>query len=334
MLKDSDKVCVVILNWNGWSDTLECLDSLAELNPAHVSIVVVDNGSTDQSIERIVAWTEERFDHVSMLEFDEVVSEQSLAAPPPFLIIRNPTNFGFAGGDNPVISWALQQNVFDFLWLLNNDTTVRSNTLTALLDCAHQSRAGIYGSTIVHADNRKVVQCAGGCFYNPLTTIYRPYLADTNLDKALQQSEQVDIDYVFGASLFVRTEVFSRCGLLNDDYFLFYEEIDFCKRAVMEGYSLHWCRESVVLHKGSHSIGRPESATRQKIEFANYHENLSTLLFTRRFYPWLLPLAMLFRFFGKLAVIARRGDWYLARPLVAAYLDFFKGKNQRDKFST
>ena len=133
----------------------------------------------------------------------------------------------------------------------------------------------------------------------------------------------------FGASLFVRPEVFHRCGLLNDDYFLFYEEIDLCTLATKEGFALYWCRESVLLHKGSNSVGKPDSGNRKKIAFANYHENLSTLLFTRGFYFWLLPLTLLFRFFGKLVVIGTRGDWYLARPLCAAYVDFFSGKNRR-----
>ncbi len=326
------KVCVIILNCNGWTDTLECLNSLVGLTTAPTSLVVVDNGSTDQSVERITAWAEERFDYFPVLEHDKTVSGQPTATIPPFLLIRNPSNFGFAGGNNPAIAWALEQNGFDFIWLLNNDTIVRSAALDALLQCGDQIPAGVYGSTIVYAENPEVIQCAGGCLYQPLTTIFSPCLGDEKLAAALQEKEDVDLDYVFGASLFVRTEVFSRCGLLDDDYFLFYEEIDLCKRAGKEGIGLYWCRESVVLHRGSSSVGRPEDGNRKKTAFANYHENLSTLLFTRHFYPWLLPFVLLFRFAGKLAVMGKRGDWYLFRPLYTAYLDFFARKNRRDKY--
>lgn len=332
MSQVSGKVCVIILNWNGWVDTLECLDSMVKAKPRPESIVVVDNGSTDQSVERILGWAGKQFNHVAVLRSEEAGSGQASGSGPPFLLIRNSANLGFAGGNNPAISWALHQNTFDFLWLLNNDTTVRVDTPGALLQCAHQSKAGIIGSTVVYSDRPEVVQCAGGCFYNPLTTIFRSHLAGEPVGVALQKKDPLDLDYIFGASLLVRTEVFARCGLLNEDYFLFYEEIDLCRRAKEEGYSLHWCRESVVRHKGSQSVGRRVSATRKKIAFANYHENLSTLLFTRRFYPWLFPLTMLFRFFGKLAVIGARGDRFLIRPLLMAYLDFFIGRNRQDKF--
>ncbi len=328
----SGKVCIIILNWNGWADTLECLDSLVQLKLQPLSIVVVDNGSTDQSVKRILSWAAERFGHIPVLESDKVDSVNS-AVPPSFLLIRNPVNLGFAGGNNPALSWALRQDFFEFLWLLNNDTTVRPDTLSTLLYCTEETGAGIIGSTVINADHPEVIQCAGGCFYNPLTTIFRPYLAEESVQTALHKEAPPDLDYILGASLFIRVEVFASCGLLNEEYFLFYEEIDLCRRAKDKGFSLHWCRESVVFHKGSSSVGRPDSAGGKKIAFANYHENLSTLLFTRRFYPWLLPLTLFFRFFGKLAAVGVRGDWFLIRPLLVAYGDFFMGRNRRDRFS-
>ena len=120
--------------------------------------------------------------------------------------------------------------------------------------------------------------------------------------------------------------------MLNNDYFLFYEEIDFCTKAQRLGFKLGWCRGSIVYHKVSQTIGRPDCGDREKIAFANYHENMSTLIFTRRFYPLLLPFTMLIRFFGKLVMIAKRKEYYLVRPLVHAYCDFFIGKNRRDDY--
>ena len=328
------KVCVIVLNWNGWPDTLECLDSLTRLESEPESIVVVDNGSTDQSVGCILSWAEERFGHVQVLEYNAAEPEKAVVVP-PFLLIRHPANLGFSGGNNSAISWALRQGVFDCIWLLNNDTTVRPDTLGRLLGCAEQTGAGVVGSTVVHDDRQEVVQCAGGCLYNPLTTVFRPYLSGTSVQEALLEKDPPDLDYIFGASLFVRGEVFARCGLLNEEYFLYYEEIDFCKRVQRAGYTLFWCPEAVVRHKGSSSAGKQESAGREKEKkvFANYHENLSTLLFTWRFYPWLLPLALLFRFFGKFAVVMVRGDWFLIQPLLMAYFDFFMGRNRRDRFS-
>jgi GT2 family glycosyltransferase len=329
----SADICIIVLNWNGWNDTLACLQSLARLDVAPASTVVVDNGSTDESVNQILSWAKEHFPRVTTIDVDKAVARTTSTSPPPFLLIRNPVNSGFAGGNNIGISWALQQNVFDFIWLLNNDTTVRPTALAALLDCAAQNQAaGIYGSSVVFAEDAEVLQCAGGCLYNPLTTIFIPCLEGKNLAAVQQDTAEPAPDYIFGASLFVRAEVFRRCGLLHDAYFLFYEEIDFCKRAERKGFTLHWCRESVVLHKGGSSVGRPVDGNKRKTAFANYHENLSTLLFTRRFYPWLLPFVLLFRFAGKTAVIGKRGDWYLFRPLCMAYMDFFTGKNRRNRY--
>ncbi len=92
------KVCIIILNWNGWADTLECLDALVQLKLQPLSIVVVDNGSTDQSVKRILSWAAERFGHIPVLESDKVYSV-NFAVPPSFLLIRNPLNLGFAGGN-------------------------------------------------------------------------------------------------------------------------------------------------------------------------------------------------------------------------------------------
>ena len=327
------KVCIILLNWNGWRDTLECLHSLVGANTQPASIIVVDNGSTDDSVERISAWAEAHFEQVPIVQPDGMTSgNTSSGAIPPFLLMCNAVNSGFAGGNNVAISWALQQDAFEFIWLLNNDTVVRPDTLETLHRCTLQHQAGVYGCTVTHADNPDVVQCAGGCLYTPLTTIFSPYLAGNTLADVQKEPEQVDFDYIFGASLYVRTEVFERCGLLNDEYFLFYEEIDLCKRACREGFSLFWCPESVVLHKGSSSVGRTESGNKPKIAFANYHENLSTLLFTRKFYPGLLPFAMLIRFFGKLTVVGKRGDWYLVRPLCRAFWDFVTGKKRGENY--
>ena len=110
--------------------------------------------------------------------------------------------------------------------------------------------------------------------------------------------EQPCLDYIYGASLFVRAEVFTRCGLLNEDYFLFYEEIDFCTRAKRAGFGISWCRDSIVFHKGSQTVGRVDSGDRGKIAFANYHENLSTLIFSKKFYPTFYRLSWFFVFWG------------------------------------
>ncbi|MEA3487106.1 MAG: glycosyltransferase family 2 protein [Thermodesulfobacteriota bacterium] len=319
------EVCAIILNWNRWRDTVECLDSLLLSKPAIKTIIVCDNGSSDGSREKILAWARKRYQSPSILALEQDARIHQRPSDYPFIYIQNKTNLGFAAGNNIGIRLALSEECFDFIWLLNNDTTIHERAVKTLLTYAKDHPGtGIFGSTVVFAARVETVQCAGGCRYNPLTTIFRPALGGENLDKVLAGNNSPRLDYIYGASMFVRAEVFERIGLLNEEYFLFYEELDFCQRCKRAGFEIGWCLDSIVYHKNSKTIGQPGSTEKGKVALANYHENLSTLIYTRRFHPRLLPFAGTFRFFGKLAFIAKRKDWYLIRPLLRAYYDFFK----------
>ena len=320
-------VCTVLLNWNGCSDTLECLNSLVAGSSVPQSIVVVDNDSSDDSVEKLSAWGISHYKKIVLLASEELRREEQ--GDSPFVLIRNSENSGYAAGNNLALSWALAQDSFDYIWLLNNDTVVATDCLARLLDCAEQSSAAILGATVVYVDNPTVVQCAGGCRYNPVTTVFKPSLAGDPLHEVLQDAKEPRLDYIYGASMFVKTELFDSCGLLNEDYFLFYEELDFCKQAQRHGYDLRWCREAVVAHKVSRSVGRAGSGDCRQQVFANYHENLSTLIFTRKFYGILLPFVMLCRLLAKLAIYRKRRDWAVLRAVRDAYRDFISGANLR-----
>lgn len=318
-------VCTIILNWNGWRDTVECLESLFALKPAIKTVIVCDNGSTDGSREKILSWAGERYVSNSIIEISQDGFIPKRQAGYSLIYIQNKTNLGFAAGNNVGIRTALSIGGFDFVWILNNDTIVHQRAVKTLLTYAkNHPEMGIFGSTLVLTDRPGILQCAGGCRYNPLTTVYRPALGGDNLETVLSGSKSPKFDYIYGASMFIRTEIFEKIGIFSEDYFLFYEEIDLCRRAKNAGCNMGWCPGSIVYHKFSKTIGRPGLADNKKTALANYHENLSTLIFTKRFHPWLLPLAGGFRFFGKFSCTIKRKDWHLLQPLWRAYLDFFK----------
>ena len=318
-------VCAVLLNWNAAEDTLVCLQSLLDLQDHRLStIVVCDNGSTDSSVIQIISWAERifgssRVGRMKASGLDTLLPEEAYR----FILIENQINLGYSAGCNSGIRYALDRK-FEFIWLLNNDTRIHVHALTSLLACAAvSSDAGIFGSTIVDFNQHNRVQCAGGCYYWPLPTVFKYARSGRMLEDVLSVPLRKELDYIYGASMFIRSRVFDCVGLLNEDYFLFYEEIDFCHRARSAGYRLNWCPQSIIYHQQSKSfenIGTSKNRNR----FANYHENLSTLIFTARFYPYLFPAACLFRFGGKMLKIAMRGDWYLIQPLLHAYVDFFK----------
>ena len=324
------RVCTVVLNWNGWNDTQECLESLVAADLLVDTIIVVDNGSTDDSVKQIRTWGEKQFGNIGELDRARQKQVKDLAELPAFLLIRNDSNIGYAAGNNRALTWVLSQQYFDFVWIINNDVVVRSDSLSKLVECARLSQVSIIGSTVVYYDWDDIVQCAGGCRYTPLTTIYKPALSGKPLEMALKSPGDPEIDYIYGASFFVGCNVLEKCGLFNEEYFLFYEEIDFCRRAQNAGFSIGWCRDSIIAHKESKSVGRAGKAKKNTIIKANYHENLSTLIYTRTFHPCLLPLAMIFRFLGKCTCHVLRGEWYLLRVLLVSYRDFILGKNRRD----
>jgi GT2 family glycosyltransferase len=307
-------------------DTLICLQSLLELKDNRLStIVVCDNGSTDSSVQKIIAWAKQAFGshliaQTAMADMDVNNSDNDLR----LLLIENQNNLGYAAGCNSGIRYALNRD-FQFIWLLNNDTRVHPDALTALLSCAAiNADTGILGSTIVDFYHQDRVQCAGGCYYWPLTTVFKYARSGRWLHEVISAPLNKELDYIYGASMFIRSDVLKCVGMLNEDYFLFYEEIDFCLRARSSGYHLRWCPQSIVAHQQSKSF-KSLGALKIRNRVANYHENLSTLIFTARFYHWLFPAAFMFRFFGKLMNMVIRGDWHLLQPLFRAYIDFLRG---------
>ncbi|MCF8039391.1 MAG: glycosyltransferase family 2 protein [Desulfohalobiaceae bacterium] len=324
----ASRTCVIVLNWNGWRHTLDCLDSLAELSIPPRTIIVCDNHSEDRSSQQILEWAKSRHEATSLAIFPASKGAEASHIThhvPRFVFFQHQKNYGFSGGINPGIKWAMDQGAYEFLWLLNNDTVVETQTHSALLESAHTNpEVGIWGSTICWQNNPEQVQCAGGCRYFPLTSIYRPTLEGLSR-VAAQRTNRYRFDYIFGASLFIRSEVLSRVGYLNEAYFLFYEEYDFCRRAQKAGYQIEWCRKSVVLHHGSaSSLDCGDSTRKDRLQIITYHENLSTLFFTKQHFPHYLLFVLLFRFWGKTFYLVKRRQFFLFPALVRAYLDFFK----------
>ncbi len=339
---------IIILNWQGWEDTLACLASLQQLiHTQPISIIVCDNGSDNDSFVQILNWAQQHYAPSSMnvimgKEPNEqgIENDKSLTMLQffPFVLIQTGENLGFAGGNNVGIRYALVSQQYEYLWLLNNDTVVDVHALSALYEyaIAHPEIA-LLGSTVIDykpaASGMRddlnpikdyTVQCAGGCRYTPWLTIFKPVLGGQPLSIVMQHDASVVLDYVYGAAMFLKVAAVQQVGLLNEAYFLFYEELDYSQRLKRLGYKMGWCQQSWVFHKGSASVGSVHEGNQDKLRRANYYENLSTLKYTAHFYPYLLPLVMVSRFVGKSLALINRRDFYLFAPLLRAYWDFLR----------
>lgn len=300
------KTVVVVLTFNGAADTVRCLESLASSNAADFQIIVVDNGSTDNSVAVVRNWIDAR----------------SPGGPQCELVVSS-TNTGFAAGNNLGISHAMQSEP-TYIWLLNNDTVVTPDALQHLVSAAdaHMS-AGIVGACVVDIQPPHRIQYVGGGLFSPLLTRSKYVGRGQSLEMAVHSVTPVD--YVGGASLFCRAEALRRTAGLNEAYFLYFEELDLARRLNRAGYSLHTEPQAVVYHHSGASSGgslRHSKATSRSAT-SLFHANRSCIIFLRRWYWALLPIALtvrllnaifIFRSSPTLAGTAVRG---LASGLVA-----------------
>jgi len=219
----SCKVGIVLLNWNGWRDTCACLQSLRQLRSHDFDVVVVDNASTDDSPSRIG----NAFPEITLLETGR--------------------NLGFAGGCNVGIRHLLDRGC-DLFWLLNNDTAVEAGALQALLDKASSDqRLGAIGSAIHCTDNGKRLQAWGGGYVNFWLGRSRHFIRPVP-DRSLE--------FITGASMMIRREAIDDIGLLDERFFMYWEDADYCFRLREAGWRLGVAGDSHIRHKGSASVGK------------------------------------------------------------------------------
>lgn len=228
-----DKVYIVILNWNNAEDTIECLRSVMALRHVRPRIVAVDNGSQDDSSERI---------HRAFPTIDLLV---------------NPENLGYAAAINLGIQRALEKGA-SWVLLLNNDATVDAELLVELLNAGEaHPRAGVLSPKIYYYRDRERVWFAGGVRRRFPPGIGMPGYGRKD---SPAYSRPRKIDYVTGCGMMVKAEVFRAIGLFDEAYFMYHEDLDFCERARQEGYECLYVPTAKMWHKVSASTKEDPNA--------------------------------------------------------------------------
>ena len=228
------KIFILILNWNGKSDTVECLSSLEKINYTNYEVLIIDNASKDNSVSLI----SRKF--------------------PKHTILRNKKNLGFAEGNNVGIRYAIKHGA-DFVLLLNNDTIVDPELLQSFVKTiGEKPDAGILGAKILHYNQKEKLNHFGG-MWNPQSCKFEE---NAKNEKDGPEYETIQkVDYVCGCAFFLSREVIQKIGLLEAGFFLLWEETDYCARARKEGFQVYICGRSRVWHKISASFtgGRPHT---------------------------------------------------------------------------
>ena len=278
------KVFIIVLNWNGWEDTIECLESLHTILYRNYNLVIVDNDSQDDSLERIGAYargevaveaTPRRYNgrikpqHVTTYTRREAEDMQGAtlakrlaeenrneASNASFVIIRNEQNFGYPEGNNIGMCYALKASA-DYVLLLNNDTVVDKHFLTELVRAAdNEASIGVVGPKICFCDAPNAIQSAGARI-----DFWRGR-AIGNTGKTDEEIERFAVDkllpadFVSGSCFLIKRKVIEDVGMLDPTYFCYGEDIDWCLRISRAGYRIVCDLNAKIWHKSNVSTSK------------------------------------------------------------------------------
>jgi GT2 family glycosyltransferase len=272
------RVCIIVLTWKNYDLTRDCLCSLRKIDYANIEIVLVDNGSADGSAERLAA------------EFPEV------------RLIQNEKNLGFPAGNNVALRDALQRNP-DYFLLLNNDTLVAPDFLSKLVTVAESDdKIGVVNPKILYFEPSDRIWFAGG-FYKPWWNTGK--VSGENRRDVGKYDDTREITFATGCAFLIKTGVVRQVGLLDEIFFLGFEDLDWTVRALQAGFRAFYVGSSVIWHKASYdtkkNLGKP---------VRDFYRTRNSILFARKHVPsryWPLFLLSLAKY------VAYRSAGYLLR---------------------
>lgn len=279
------KIAIIILNYNGEKDTIECIESIAKLSNVNCKplVIIVDNGSKKE------------------FKFQNLKLEQSKVKT-----IRTEKNLGFTGGNNLGIKYALNQKS-DYIMILNNDTILDKNIVDNLINCLEKNHdCGIVSPKIYfekgfefHKDRYKkselgrVIWYAGGKIdWNNIIGFHKGV---DEVDNG-QYEMAIETDFATGCCAMIKKEVFEKVGLLDEKYYLYYEDNDFSQKAKKAGFSIFFCPKGIMWHKNAGSVGGSGS------NLQDYYITRNRLLFGIRHAPLRSKIALLRQCFSLLVL--------------------------------
>jgi len=239
-MKKHPKVFIIILNYNGLEVLKKCLTSVFKIDYPNFEIILIDNNSSDGSLEMAKA------------NFSKAI------------FIKNEENLGFAAGNNVGIKFALERAA-DFILLLNSDAEVDKNFLTQLINnMAENEKIGIASPVIFDGETKEVWFSGGYIDWWRMKTIHR---------RDIQTKNYFNTDFITGCAMLIRAAVFQKIGLLDENYFLYYEDADFSLKSSRAGFQNMVVSSSWVYHF---------EKSRKNLENKTYWLVVSGLIFFRK----------------------------------------------------
>ncbi len=348
------KVGVVILSWNEWKDTVECLESLQKIDYPNYEMIVVDNCSTDGLVENLKRWakgevpvntgfvkSDADLKPVQYIEYDRNTAEaggdqqeknlEGLASSRKLVIIQSGENLGFPGGNNVGIRYSLKRGDLRYVLLLNDDTVASPDFLSKMIEVAEKDEeTGIVGGKICYYHCPEKVWYGGGKLSLWRASGYNQQVGEA--DRVLSPGDRdqetrgvIEASFITGCLMLIRTELLQRSTLFREDYFLYVEDTDFCYRALQEGWKLKVNLGAKIWHKGAPTKARKISL------MSSYYMTRNRLFFGFETVQGLRYRIVFALFFfstrpARLLMWAISNRKQVAKGTLLGIMDFFRGQ--------
>ena len=231
-MKNNENICIILVNYNGYDDTVECIKSIENSDYDNYKIILVDNGSKDKN--KILN------DNYINNAADVIISEE---------------NLGFSGGNNLGIKYAQEKYDPEYYLLLNNDTVITKDTISNLKKgFDFDSKAGIITGKIYYFSEPKTIWAAGGKFNFNTGIADQPELG--KIDDGVQYENTCEVSFATGCTMLISKQVINTVGYLEESYFLYAEDTDYCCRVLNAGFKIIYVGKALIYHKVSASTGK------------------------------------------------------------------------------
>lgn len=296
-------VSVILLNWNGYEDTLESLESLYNINYPNYNVIVVDNNSTNDSIEKIKAYTQGdikveteytkylnnkpiQLNIVKEDEYTENIDNTSTIDQKKLLLIKNRENYGFAKGNNIAIDYTIKYDKPDYILLLNNDTIVDSEFLNKMIDVAlTDEKIGLIGPKFYYYDyegSHDTVWCIGSVVDLDNFPGHHSIMEEPSYDLT---QDVIECDWVSGAGALIKTDAMPK-SYLSTEFFFGCEDVDLAIAIKDKGYKVVTVTDAIIWHKVG--MSRHKNST-FKTEYNHVKTNLQFIKKHKSNYYLYLP---------------------------------------------
>ena len=290
-------VYIVLVNFNGWQNTIECIDGLCKGDSQNFKIILVDNKSTNDSVSQLEKYIGGL--NVSSAEYvckcgflANVDSEDNKT----IVLLTNDVNNGFAAGCNSAFRYIRKQNDYKYVWLLGSDSIVEYDSIDKQIAYMETHKdVGLCGCISLSYYDKEKIQCAGLGIYDPI--LARAHHLGVDLPKeavcSIDWQEHFDKPtkrYVYGNSMFFRKSFFDVMGDIPEDYFIYYEELEVMHKLIKENMKYGVATDCKIYHKEGASTGGTNA---EKSYLADYYSVRNRILYTIRYHKLCLPTVYL-----------------------------------------